>query len=182
MNAPRFLFYLILFFHSETNLRVPVVQKAILNIFPYPRGCRRPSEILRNSIPNHLDTNYFDSKELFQLEDILISGSYSEGMQKIDLKTFSFSDTDFMLILKNIKVTEEDQRKGNLAMKENSPFVTLYLQDEHLVEMWTDFTETSNNARGKTSTELSPLKLKERFRPNFWTNVCSTLQTRCRKS
>ena len=171
----------------DTNAVVKL-QKAILNVCQYARGCRRLSEIIQKSIPNQLEegndvsntltrlldehvfnsaTNYFDSKEPFQLEDILISGSYSEGMQKIDLKTFSFSDTDFMLILKNIKVTEEDQGKGKLAMKENSPFVTLYLQDEHLVEMWTDFTETSNNTRDERNTKLSSLKLKERFREKY---------------
>lgn len=167
---------------------VTKLQKAILNVCQYPRGCRRPSEIIQKSIPTQLEeanevsktlshlldehffnsaTNYFDSKEPFQLEDMLISGSYSEGMQRIDLKTSSFSDTDFMLILKNIKIIEEDQRNGNLTMKENSPFVTLYLEDKHLVEMWADFTETSNNARGEKRAKLSPLKLKERFSENY---------------
>jgi hypothetical protein len=42
---------------------------------------------------------YFDSEAPFQLEDILISGSFSEGMPKIVLKKESMSDMDLMLIL-----------------------------------------------------------------------------------
>ena len=172
---------------------VTKLKKAILNIRQYARGCRRPSEIIYKGFTHQMEENrdveedevcrtlahlidehvfssasdYFDSVEPFQLEDIVISGSYSEGMQKIDLNTLSFSDTDFMLILKNIKVTEEDQRNGNLAVKQTSPFVTLYLTNRYLVEMWADFTETSNNERGERSTKLSPLKLKKRFREKY---------------
>jgi hypothetical protein len=70
---------------------------------------------------------YFDSEAPFQLEDILISGSFSEGMQNVALKKESASDIDFMLVLKNIEVSEEEQQKGNLMTKENTPFVTVYL-------------------------------------------------------
>ncbi|CAB4029957.1 Hypothetical predicted protein [Paramuricea clavata] len=113
--------------------------------------------------------NYFDSQAPFQLEDILISGSQSEGTHKINLETESISDTDYMLILKNIKVTQEDQKKGNLTVKENTAFVNLYLTDKDLIKMWADFLETSSNARYERSTKLSSMKLKERFREKYIT-------------
>jgi hypothetical protein len=110
---------------------------------------------------------YFDSEAPFQLEDILISGSFSEGMPKIVLKKESMSDMDLMLILKNIKVSEEEQQKGNLMTKENTPFVTLYLTDEDDNKMWADFLEASSNATCERSTKLSSRKLKERFREKY---------------
>ena len=171
---------------------VTKLRKAILNICPYPRGCRRFSDMIRHIPLNHeieegkqicktvgelLDERifnsaniYFDKEAPFQLEDILISGSYSEGMNKVNLKIQSISDIDFMLILKNVKVTEEDQKKGNLAVKENTPFVNLYLSDEGLIEMWTHFLETSNNTRSDKGIKLSPRKLKSRFREKYVTS------------
>ncbi len=112
---------------------VTKLRMAILNISKYPRGHRHFSDILRDAIIPFIDlkegkeffntlgdlidqcilnsaNNSFDSEEPFQLEDILFSGSHSEGMHKINLQTNSMSDMDFMRILKNIKVTEEDQK------------------------------------------------------------------------
>ena len=168
---------------------VTKLRKAILNICQYPRGCRRSSDMIGKIIPSIEDkegkelcktvgdlldehifnsaNNYFDSQAPFQLEDILISGSQSEGTHKINLKKESLSDTDFILILKNIKVTQEDQKNGNLTVKENTAFVNLYLTDEDLIKMWADFLETSSNARHERSTKLSSMKLKERFREKY---------------
>ena len=170
---------------------VTKLRMAILNISKYPRGCRHFSDIYKTMIiPPLVDlkevkesfktvddlvdqcllnsvNNYFDSGEPFQLEDILVSGSYSEGMHKINLKLTSMSDVDFMLILKNIKVTEEDQKSGNLTVKENTPFVNLYLTDEDLIETWANFLETSSNTSCERRTRLSSMKLKKRFREKF---------------
>jgi hypothetical protein len=169
-----------------TNLR-----KAILNICSSPRGrgCRRFSDAIGHLPVNHefeegkeiyktvadlLDerifnsaNTYFDNEAPFQLDDVLISGSFSEGMQKVNFKTKSISDVDFMLILKNIKVTEEDQQKGNLTVEENTPFVNLYFTDKDLIEMWADFLETKSNTGCERSIRLSPKKLKSRFRKNY---------------
>jgi hypothetical protein len=88
-------------------------------------------------------------------------------MQKVALKKESASDIDFMLVLKNIEVSEEEQQKGNLMTKENTPFVTVYLTDEDDIKMWADFLEASSNATCERSTKLSSRKLKERFREKY---------------
>ncbi len=176
---------------ADTNV-VTKLQKAILNIFSYPRGWGSFSELNQtffhlfpskegkeflkthsNLLDEHMFKSaniYFDSEAPFQLEDIVISGSCSEGIQKINLQTNSMSDIDFMLTLKNIKVTEEDQKIGNLTVKEDTPFVNLLLTDEDLVEMWTDFLETSSNTTHERSIKLSSMKLKERFRKKYISN------------
>ncbi|CAB3985370.1 Hypothetical predicted protein [Paramuricea clavata] len=174
---------------ADTSI-VTRLRNAILNICRYPRGCRRMSDIT-GQIPSvpfkegkemykilgdlydedvfNLANNCFDNQAPFQLEDILVSGSVNEGTHKVNLETKSISDTDFMLILKNIKVTKEDQKKGNLTVKENTAFVNLYLTDQDLIKMWADFLETSSNARYERSTKLSSMKLKERFREKYIT-------------
>ncbi len=169
---------------------VTKLRMAILNICKYPRGHRHLSDIFRNMMPNLIDleegkeffeivfdlidecifnsaNKSFDSEEPFQLEDILFSGSFSEGTQKINFKTNSMSDVDCMLILKNIKVTEEDQKSGNLTVKEDTPFANWYLKDDDLIEKWADFLEASSNTRCERSVRLSSIKLKNRFRENY---------------
>jgi hypothetical protein len=177
---------------ADTSV-VTKLRKAILNICSYPRGCRSISDkivsqvsplahtyefeefkkdmttvgdLLDEHMFNSANT-YFDNEAPFQLDDILISGSFSEGMQKVNFKTNSRSDVDFMLILKNIKVTEEDQQKGNLTVEENTPFVNLYFTDKDLIEMWADFLETKSSTGCERSIRLSPKKLKSRFRKNY---------------
>ena len=170
--------------NTATRLR-----KAILQICKYQRGYRRLSDVClvkqlsqRSSsseqkeflkvfgdmLDEHMfkcANNYFDTEGPFQLEDILISGSISEGMFTIDFKKETMSDTDFMLVLKNIKVTQEDQKKGNLIVKENSPFVNLFLTDKDLIRTWADYLENS-----KESAKLSSMKLKEKFRKKYVTH------------
>ena len=114
--------------------------------------------------------NYFDKEPPFQLEDVVLSGSFSEGTPKFSYKEQKISDMDFMLVLKNIQVTEADQKKGNLPVKENTPFVNLYLTDEDLLKTWSDFLEISSKPRYEKA-KLSSRKLKERFRENYIKNV-----------
>lgn len=166
---------------ADTNIATRL-RNAILQICKYQRGYRRLSDLFLvkkliqgfqsseqkeffkffgDMLDQHMfkcANNYFDSEAPFQLEDILISGSISEGMFTIDFKNETMSDTDFMLILKNIEVTQDDQKKGNLIVKENSPFVNLYLTDKDLIRTWADYLE---------STKLSSMKLKERFREKY---------------
>ena len=171
------------------------LRNAILNICKYQRGWRRLSDVcvmmkekqqmkqwspsnewkeffksLGDMLDEHLfkcANNYFDNEAPFQLEDIIISGSFSEGMLTIDLNNETMSDMDLMLILKNIEVTEEDQKKGNLVVKENSPFVNFYLTDKDLISTWADYLETQPCAGVEESPKLSSMKLKERFRKKY---------------
>ena len=166
------------------------LRNAILNICRHPRGCRCWSDIFGkyviprvqenegkefykttgDALDEHIfkcANNYFDHEAPFQLEDIIMSGSFSEGMLTMDFKNETMSDIDFMLILKNIEVTEDDQKKGNLVVKENSPFVKLYLTDKDLISTWADYLETSPCAGVEEGPKLSSMKLKERFRKNY---------------
>ena len=170
--------------HEAIRLR-----EAILDVHNFPRGVRHPydywnmmfqntgmkivecdffSELWREDDFLKIN-NYFDKEPPFQLEDVVLSGSSSEGTVKFNLKE-KLSDTDFMLVLKNIQVTEADQKKGNLPVKENTPFVNLYLTDKDLLTTWTEFLETSSNATRKIP-KLSSKKLKSRFRENYTKNV-----------
>ena len=162
---------------------------AIFFIYDFPRGSRRPYDFYNKLIqasrvrePVSCDiisqamhdicfltiNNYFDNEPPFQLEDVALSGSFSEGTFKMNFKEEKYSDMDFMLVLKNIQVTEADQKKGNLSVKENTPFVNLYLTDPDLLKTWSEFFEISDEHK---RAKLSPQKLKERFRENYITNV-----------
>ena len=91
--------------------------------------------------------NYFDNEPPFQLEDVVLSRSFSEGTPKFNFKEQKLSDIDSMLVLKNITVTEADQEKGNLPVKENTAFVNSYLSDEDLLKFWLEFLEISYKPR-----------------------------------
>ena len=77
------------------------------------------------------------------------------------------SDTDFMFVRKNIKVTEEDQKKRNLSVKEDTPYVSLHLTDYGLIKKWADFVETSIQPDDENSVILSSKKLKEKLREKY---------------
>ena len=103
---------------------------------------------------------YFDKEPPFQLEDVLMSGSLSEGTAKMNFSKFANSDLDLMCILKNINVSENEQIEGNLQMKDDSPFVNLYISDDSLIKTWTNFIETSKQS-GDDRYSLSAMKLKK---------------------
>ena len=162
---------------------------AILSIQSFPRGVRRIYDYTKKMLENGqlkpaacnilselfeelvftTIKNSFHNEPLLQLKNALLSGSFSEGTFKLNVKEQRLSDIDFMLVLKNIQVTEAEQEKGNLPVKENTPFVDFYLKDEDLLKTWSEFLETSNKIRyGKA--KLSARKLKERFRRNYIKN------------
>ena len=164
---------------------------AILSIPNLPRGVRRPHDlynmmfqaftieitVIRDVLSeliqeNFLLTinNYFDNEPPFQLQDVVLSGSFSEGTNKLNVKEETVSDMDLMLVLKNIQITEADQKNGSLPVKENTPFVNLYLTDEDLLKTWSEFVETSSDATCEIA-KLSSRKLKSRFRENYTKNV-----------
>lgn len=171
---------------------VAQLRKTILNIGLFPRGCRRFCDSLEKLdnlftssyakqgkeifklVAEHLDqhvfnsaSNYFDNEAPFQLDEAFCSGSFSEGTMRMNLNKKLFSDTDFMFVLKNIKVTEEDQKKGKLTVKEDTPFVTLYLTDDALIKTWADFLETSTQPGYENNVILSSMKLKEKLRQRY---------------
>ena len=166
---------------------------AILSIQNFPRGIRRLADFSNKMLENVqlepvvcnivgelleeyiLTTikNCFDDEPLLQFENALLSGSVSEGTHKINFKEETTSDIDFMLVLKQIQITEADQNQGNLPVKEYTPFLNFYLTDEDLLKTWSQFLETSSDTTCKR-TKLSSQKLKDRFRENYIKKVLYT--------
>ena len=162
------------------------LQLAVLNIREFKRGWRRISDITKELIRRlhvkgselflqYLGTfnenilfpiinSHYVSEPLCQLDDMLFSGSFPEGTFLLSFDSKKSSDVDFMFVLKNIKITEEDQKKGNLAVKENTPFVNLYLTDEDMIKTCADCLETSSDARWEGRAKVSSKKLKMQFR------------------
>ena len=162
-----------------TNLR-----EAILNITKYMRVDKRPRDYMKyvnephrighvlfaRSLKHYIEitfsifgNNDHHSNPLFQFDDILLSGSLAEGTFLFREDNKLSSDVDLMYVLRNIKITEEDQKKGNLVVKENTPFVNLYLTDEDLVKTCADCLETSCDASWERRAKLSSKKLKTRL-------------------
>lgn len=175
---------------AQADLNIRTLRNAILGIARFPTGCQRPFEYLASSAGLGIKSSpiseklvqackrlmnqrffndfnkYFDSEPPFQLEDVLISGSVSEGTSKMNFTKLDNSDMDVMCILKNINVSENDQRKGNLQMRDDSPFVNLYISDESLLKTWTNFMETSSRS-SDDGDSLSAMKLKMKLRENY---------------
>ena len=146
------------------------LRAAILSIHSFLRRVRHRSDyrkVLKKQAFLTIN-NYFDNEPPFQLEDIVLFGSVSEGTFKVNFKEKRFPNADFMLVLKNIQVSEAEQKKGNLPVKENTPFVNLYLTDPNLLKTWSEFLEISDEHK---RAKLSPRKLKERFREKYTTNA-----------
>ena len=104
---------------------------------------------------------------LFEIDEFLMSGSVSDRTFMYSLNNETSSDVDIMFVLKRIKITEEDQKKGNLLVKESTPFVSLYLTDEDLIKTCGDCVETTTEATGERRSKLSSKKLKKRFHENL---------------
>ena len=131
------------FFFSSTQIAqadwgvVTKQQKTILSILRFPRGFRDLLEKYDSLFSTALDiqvkecyklvteqldqhvynsaSNYFNNEAPFQLDEALFSGSLSEGTMTTNWRKKLVSDTDFMFVRKNIKVTEEDQKKRNFS-------------------------------------------------------------------
>ena len=108
---------------------------------------------------------YFDIQPPFQLERIFLSGSWSEGLHVTFRSSVKIKppDMDFMCVLKNIKFTESDQIKGNLTVRDDTPFVNAYITDEACGKLWKDFLHEPSSSKQ----QLSSLKLKEKFQRNY---------------
>ena len=113
-------------------------------------------------------SNYFDPEPPFQLDESILSGSWSEGLVLFDPDTFDPPDVDFMCILKNINFTQMDQMCGDLSLNENSPFVNVHLSDINLLNLWQSYlVEPSSNALQGQICQLSATKLKQRLHENY---------------
>ena len=107
---------------------------------------------------------HFDNQAPYQLDVALLTGSWSEGLHLYNSASLDIPDMDFMCILKNISFSEMDQACGNLAVKENTPFVNAYITNSELLKMWEDFLE--DPIKDQTKRQLSSRKLKARLYEN----------------
>ena len=92
----------------------------------------------------------------FQFDKLFLSGSLSEGLA---IYQDELPDHDIMMIFKNISFSEEDQKCGNLTMKEDTAFVNAYITNEESLKLWEDFLEDPAG-EDTTRRQLSSRKLK----------------------
>ena len=111
---------------------------------------------------------YFDAEPPFELQEAVLSGSWSEGLFLFDPDSFDPPDVDFLCILKNISFTEEDQATGDLSIIDNTPFVNAYLSDLKSLKLWRGyFVESASEALEGKICQISSAKLKERLYENY---------------
>jgi hypothetical protein len=112
---------------------------------------------------------YFDNQGPFQLEQSIISGSWSEGLCVFFKSSAQIArpDVDFMCVLKNIKFTANDQICGNLTVRDDTPFINAYITDEISAKLWKDFLHDSCDHHSPNKHQLSSFKLKEKLRQNY---------------
>ena len=124
--------------------------------------------MLLDNVPFHVSfphaEDYSDDYPPFQIEKEVLSGSWSEGLYFYGQKKIKIPDMDYMFILKNLPFSRDDQRSGNLTLKEDTPFVYVYITDEDAVKMWHDFLVDNMDAPKK---RLSSKKLKEKLYKNY---------------
>ena len=106
--------------------------------------------------------SYFDSQPPFQLEEAILSGSFSEGLF---LYATEAPDMDFMCVLKNIAFSQRDLENGSLSLTENTPFVYAYIKSKDTQELWSEFFDDADKGAGKY--RLSSRKLKEKLSRNY---------------
>ena len=123
-------------------------------------------EICRHHVFNTRIEHYFDTQPPFELNEAIVTGSWSEGLC---LDTVDSPDMDIMCVLKNIRFSHEDQEDGNLLLREDTPFVHAFLPDkEERQRMWSKFFHDSYDADKQTGKRrLSPRKLKEKLQENY---------------
>ena len=113
---------------------------------------------------------YFDEHPPFQIERYFISGSFADGLFIYGRFVSDTSDVDYMCVLQNIWFSEEDQKSGDLAIRDDTPFVKAYLSDIELLKTWHEFVEEpASEALQGSICQLSARKLKERLLKNYAT-------------
>ena len=116
---------------------------------------------------NHFNTegnieSCFDSKPPFQLEETILTGSFSDGLF-LFLK--ECPDLDFMCVLKNITFTQEDQGHGSLSLSEDTPFVNAFITNKEAQNLWSDFCDNADKHAEKY--RLSSGRLKGKLEENY---------------
>ena len=137
-------------------LKFKVVFTALANkMMPKESNCRN----------DHFERNVgccFDTNKPFQLDETILTGSYSEGL-------FLFfrdpPDMDLMCVLKNIIFTQKDQENGSLSFREDTPFVNAFIKNKETRKLWTDFLEDEH--KNRENNQLSSRKLKEKLQENY---------------
>ena len=147
-----------LYSSSEPNFYAPLMYT---NYIPHYKHC--------------LPRECSDDEPPFVIGDEILSGSWSEGLFFYGHSNTSIPDMDFMLVLEHISFSEEVQQSGNLAFKEDSPFVYAYITDEHALNLWKDFLDDQDHSPKK---RLSSKKLKERLTQNYQKSLLG--HTKCK--
>ena len=108
--------------------------------------------------------DFSDAQPPFQIEQEILSGSWSEGLYFYGHEKTKIPDMDYMIVLKNISFSKEDQLTGHLALKEETPFLYAYLTKESSIKMWNNYLVDDDKAPGK---RLSSRRLKEKLQQNY---------------
>ena len=104
---------------------------------------------------------YSDGRPPFRFKEKILSGSWSEGLYLNGYSNTSVPDMDFMLVLDHISFSEESQCCGNLILKEDTPFLDVYITNKSAANLWQEFLHDRDVAQ---SNRLSSKKLKEKLR------------------
>ena len=150
---------------SFPDMATTYFERHVLKENSVPRDVKLFAEFIfsKISIKEKLNS-YFDSEPPFELEESILSGSWSEGLVLFDPDTFGPPDVDFMCLLKNISFTQIDQMSGDLSINENCPFVSVYLSDINLLNLWQSYLlESASDALHGKICQLSATKLKQRL-------------------
>jgi hypothetical protein len=106
--------------------------------------------------------SYFDAQPPFQLDQAILTGSFSEGLFVYRVEP---PDLDFMCVLKNISFTEHDQEDGNLLLRDDTPFVYAFITNPETQRLWGEYFDDAYVHVEKR--RLSSVKLKEKFGRNY---------------
>ena len=103
--------------------------------------------------------NYFDNHPPFEISEILLTGSFSEGLL---LYSRCPPDMDFMCVLKDISFSKEDQKDGSFLAREDTPFVSAFVSNKETQNLWCEFFDNADKQH-----KLCPRKLKEKLLENY---------------
>lgn len=90
--------------------------------------------------------NYFDNLPLFELGETMLTGNFSEGLL---LYSRCPPDMDFMCVLKNISFSKDDQKDGNLLVREDTPFVSEFVSNKETQNLWFEFFGDADKQAGQ---------------------------------
>ena len=100
--------------------------------------------------------NCFDSQPPFQLDEMILTGSLSDGL-------FIFAneppDVDFICVLGNIMFSQKEQKSGCLLLREDTPFVSAYVLEKETKEAWREFLH--DGCKEDEQQQISSRKIKK---------------------